>query len=291
MPTAPTEISALATLACILEASAAKPGNVAPGHPFHDMRYEDFVASAIAIGPAMAQAGQRPLGETIRAAVRATRAWTAANTNLGIVLLLAPLARAAGLPGALGESLGSVLRHTTVADAIETYAAIREAGPAGLGSAPDQDLGAAPTVTLVETMRLAAERDAVAREYATGFATTFQVGAPALRQARRSGLGWEETTIETYLTLLAHQPDTLIVRKLGAGPAGEISERARGVLGAGGIRTEAGRAALAAFDASLRDTQNSRNPGTTADLTAAALFIVLIEDGWVPEHSRNDRAQ
>lgn len=291
MPRNPAEISALATLACLLEASAQKPGNVAPGRPFRDMRYEDFLASAVAIGPVLAQAGQRPVGETIHAAVRATRHWTRANTNLGIVLLLTPLARAATLDEPLPEALRTVLRRTTVADAVEAYAGIRLAHPGGLGGAPDQDLGTAPTVPLLETMRLAAERDAVAREYATGFRTTFETGAPAVRAARAAGFGWDEASIEAFLTLLARQPDTLIARKLGPETARDVSERASGVLAAGGLRTEPGRAALAVFDASLRDPQNSRNPGTTADLTAAALFVVLLEDGWMPEYPRNARAQ
>ncbi|MFN8647025.1 MAG: triphosphoribosyl-dephospho-CoA synthase [Gemmatimonadales bacterium] len=291
MSTAPAELSAYATLACLLEASAPKPGNVAPGRPFRDMRYEDFVASAIAIGPVLAQAGQRPLGETIRDAVRATRRWTAANTNLGIILLLTPLARGAALSGVLRDGLRTVLRHTTVADAAAAYAAIREASPGGLGRAAEQDVTEAPSVTLLEAMGLAAARDAIAAEYASGFRTTFEVGLPAVRGARAAGLGWEDATVETFLTLLAHQPDTLIARKLGAAAAAEVSARAAGVLAAGGLRDEAGRAALAVFDASLRDAQNSRNPGTTADLTAAALFAELIEDGWVPEHSRTDRAQ
>ncbi len=291
MSTPPSELAACTTLACLLEASAPKPGNVAPGRPFRDMRYEDFVASAVAIGPVLAQAGQRPLGETIRDAVRATRRWTNANTNLGIILLLTPLARAAALSGVLRDGLRTVLRHTTVTDAAEAYVGIREARPGGLGHAAEQDLAAAPSVTLLEAMRLAAERDAIAAEYASGFRVTFEVGLPAVRAARAAGLDWEGATVETFLTLLAHQPDTLIARKLGAAAAAEVGARAAGVLAAGGLRDEAGRAALAVFDASLRDTQNSRNPGTTADLTAAALFAVLIEDGWVAGTPRTDRAQ
>lgn len=291
MPDAPPDLSALVTLACVLEASAPKPGNVAPGRPFRDMRYEDFVASAVAVGPPLGQAGQRPLGEVIHAAIAATRHWTAANTNLGIVLLLAPLAKATALPRPLRTGVAMVLAHTTIADAVEVYAAIRLAQPGGLGSAPAQDLAQLPTVTLLEAMRLAAERDAVAREYATTFETTFAVGLPALRRARGAGLGWEEAVVETFLAILAHQPDTLIGRKLGSAAAAEVSARAREVLAAGGTRDAAGRAALAAFDAGLRDAHNSRNPGTTADLTAAALFAALVEDGWRTDPLRTDRAQ
>ena len=291
MPDAPPDLAALATLACVLEASAPKPGNVAPGRPFRDMRYEDFVASAVAVGPPLGQAGQRPLGEVIHAAIAATREWTAANTNLGIVLLLAPLAKAAALPRPLRAGVRVVLAHTTIGDAVEVYAAIGLAQPGGLGRAPAQDLAQRPSVTLLEALRLAAERDGVAREYATAYETTFTVGVPALRRARGAGLDWEEAVVETFLAILAHQPDTLIGRKLGAAVATEVSAQAREVLAAGGTRDAAGRAALAAFDAGLRDAHNSRNPGTTADLTAAALFAALVEDGWRTDPSRNDRAQ
>lgn len=277
------EAAAAAQLAALLEASAAKPGNVSPGHPFHDARFEDFAASAIAIGPAISEAAVRPLGATIHAAVQATRRYTRSNTNLGIVLLLAPLARAAlRCGGTLRQRVAAVLDETTVADAAEVYAAIRLAAPGGLGRAPAEDVIAAPTVTLRDAMALAADRDLVAREYATGFALTFESGAPALRTARRAGLAWDEATVECFLALLAAAPDSHIARKLGAAAADAVTRRAAEVRAAGGVRTDAGRAALAALDRELRDPTNARNPGTTADLTAAALFVVILEDGWTP---------
>jgi triphosphoribosyl-dephospho-CoA synthase len=278
------EVAAAAQLACLLEVSAPKPGNVSPGRDFHDTRYEDFLASAVAIGPAMAEAGERPLGVTIRSAVAATARWTRSNTNLGIVLLLAPLARAARAArtggGALRERLSRVLAETTVADASETYAAIRLARPAGLGEAAAEDVTATPTVSLRDAMSLAADRDGVAREYATDFEVTFRVGAPALRAARHAGLSWPDATVEGYLGLLAEHPDTHIARKLGRAEAERVSARAAEVRRAGGVRTPAGREALAALDRELRDRRNSRNPGTTADLTCAALFVVILEYGW-----------
>ncbi|MBA3258947.1 MAG: triphosphoribosyl-dephospho-CoA synthase, partial [Gemmatimonadales bacterium] len=176
------EVAAAAQLACLLEVSAPKPGNISPGRDFHDTRYEDFLASAVAIGPALAAAGERPLGATIRAAVEATGRWTRSNTNLGMVLLLAPLARAARPEGgSLRQRITRVLADTTVADAEETYAAIRRARPGGLGHSAAEDVAAAPTVTLREAMALAAGRDTIAREYVTDFAVTFEVGAPSLR--------------------------------------------------------------------------------------------------------------
>jgi triphosphoribosyl-dephospho-CoA synthase len=278
----PAEVSAAAQLACLLEVSAPKPGNVAPGLHFHDTRYEDFLASAVAIGPAMAEAGTWPLGRTIREAVAATRRVTGRNTNLGIVLLLAPLCRAALAGGPLRASLGRVLANTSVADAAEVYAAIRLASPAGLGSISSQDVAAPPTVTLREAMALAADRDSVAREYLTDFACTFELGAPTLRAARADGLAWPDAVVDTFLALLAATPDSHIARKLGPDAAAHASRRAATARGAGGVRTSAGRAAIASLDAELRDARNRRNPGTTADLTAAAIGVVILEDGWTP---------
>lgn len=275
------EIAAAAQLACLLEVSAPKPGNVSPERHFHDTRYEDFLASAVAIGPALAAAGTRPLGATIRAATEATVRWTRSNTNLGIVLLLAPLARAAAREGGdLRSRVAAVLEETTVTDAADAYAAIRRARPGGLGAASAEDVSAAPTVTLREAMGLAAERDAIAREYVTRFALTFEIGAPALAEARRRGLPWSDATVECFLALLAAVPDTHVARKLGRAEAERLSTRAREVAAAGGTGTPEGRAALAALDAELRDSRNSRNPGTTADLTCAALFVVILEGGW-----------
>jgi len=287
--TTPADVAAAAQLACLLEVSAPKPGNVSPGRHFHDTRYEDFLASAVAIGPALSDAALHPLGTTIRSAVEATRRWTRSNTNLGIVLLLAPLARAAlrsgepapsGARGALRERLARVLAETTVADATQVYAAIRQAGPGGLGETAAEDVSDTPTVTLREAMALAADRDAVAREYVTDFALTFEVGVPAVRAARQEGLGWTEAAVEAYLTLLASTPDTHIARKLGQAEAEAVSRRAGEVRAAGGTRSDVGRKALAALDAELRDPRNRRNPGTTADLTCAALFVVILEGGW-----------
>lgn len=278
----PAEVGALATLACLLEASAAKPGNVSPGRPFRDMSYEDFLASAVAIGPVLGQAGQRPLGETIRDALRATRVWTKANTNLGIALLLTPMARAAlaGGEGSLRQRLGHILAATTVTDAVEVYGAIRQSGAGGLGKVEDQDVARSPSITLREAMGLAADRDAIAAEYTSDYRLTLGVGLPALRSARSTGVSWEAAVIDTFLALLAEKPDTLIARKLGSEAANQVTARAQEIRRLGSSASDRARAELVKFDAELRDPQNSRNPGTTADLTAAAIFAALLEDGW-----------
>jgi triphosphoribosyl-dephospho-CoA synthase len=277
------DIGVMAQLACLLEVSAPKPGNVCPGRHFADARYEDFLASAAAIGGPLAGAGTRPLGATIRLAIESTANWTGSNTNLGLVLVLAPLARAAALASTsdeLRDSLRLVLASTTVGDARDAYEAIRRASPGGLGHVDEQDVSGEPTVTLLEAMRLAADRDSIAREYATGYETTFAVGAPALERARSDGLEWDDAIVETFLTLLAARADTHIARKAGVSLANDVTDVAYDVLATGGVRTARGRQALEKFDRQLRDEHGRTNPGTTADLTAAAVFVVLAGGGW-----------
>ena len=293
VPRHSSAVAGRAHLACVLEAGAPKPGNVSPGRPFADMRYEDFLASADAIARPLEGAGRRLLGETILLAVEATASRTRANTNLGIVLLLTPLARAAirlldiPAPPDRGERLrnlraevGRVLSETTVDDARNVYRAIRVANPGGLGSAEEQDVAGEPTVTLLEAMRLAADRDGVAREYATAYEATFVLGVPVLLNARADGLRLNDGIVETFLTLLAASPDTHIVRRGGEDRARRVSELAVDALAAGGVRSDAGRRSIAAMDTALRDPRNLANPGTTADLTAATLCAALLVGGW-----------
>ena len=282
-------VAAAAQLACLLEASAPKPGNVSPGRPFADVRYEDFLASGVAIGAPFMGVASRSLGATVRLAVEATARWTRSNTNLGIVLLLAPLARAAVLAESLSaeadasplrDALRRVLAATTVDDAREVYAAIRLAAPGGLGRADSQDVATEPTKTLLEVMQLGAHRDGIAREYATDFATTFETAAPALARARQDGLSWDDAIVETFLQLLAATPDTHIARRGGAATAEDVSRKAAAAVASGGVRSAAGRQAVEALDRMLRDERHITNPGTTADLTTAAIFVVLLEGGW-----------
>jgi triphosphoribosyl-dephospho-CoA synthase len=272
------DIVRAAQLACVLEASAEKPGNVTPSHDFGDTTYEDMLRSGIAIGPELGRAGERGVGETVLAAVRASRDASAANTNLGIALLLAPLARAAlGDGGPLRERLGKVLRALTVEDARDAYAAIRLAGAGGLDEPVEHDVRDEPRVTLREAMAAAAQRDTIASEYVTDHAVTFELGLPRLSDALEDGLRPRDAAVELALRLLAAVPDTLIARKRGAEAAGRVAADARQVLTAGGVRSARGRTALVEFDASLRRDGNALNPGTTADLVTAVLFVALLE--------------
>jgi triphosphoribosyl-dephospho-CoA synthase len=269
----PSLLQLHAQLACLWEATARKPGNVTRFHDFADMTYLDLVASAAAVAPVLGAAPGRPVGSTIRECVRQTRLVARANTNLGIVLLLAPLAAATG--DDLRSGVEGVLAGLTVVDAAEAFAAIREAGPGGLGTAPEQDVNQAPTVTLRQAMALAADRDLIARQYTDGFAEVFDAVVPALTEGlRRTGV-LEGAIVFAQLTLLANHPDSLIARKRGPEEAMEAGRRARAVLDAGWPFERAGRQAIIDLEAWLRAGGHARNPGTTADLLAAGLFVAL----------------
>ena len=270
-------VAGAAQLACVLEVGAEKPGNITPSHDFHDTTYEDMLRSAIAVGPELACAGERGVGATVLAVVEASRRVAPANTNLGIALLLAPLAKAALDGGPLRTRLGATLRALDVADARAAYAAIRHSGASGLHERVEHDVRSAPAVGLRDAMASAAERDSVASEYVTDYALTFDTGIPALVAALGDGLGVRAAVVELHLRLLDRAPDTLIARKRGAEAAARVSAGAREVLDAGGVRTAAGRSALQRFDASLRRPDNALNPGTTADLVTATLFVALVE--------------
>ena len=283
-------------MACLLEVSAPKPGNVNRHNDFADACFEDFLLSAVAIGPAMENAGRAGVGQTIWRAIRDARRVVRSNTNLGMVLLLAPLAKAClrvpHLPrlgtalrntatvgiGQLRESLAQVLAALTVEDARRAYAAIRLARPGGLGQTSQADIAEEPSITLYQAMALAQVRDAIAREYVTDFAITFEIGYPALKDARYASDNLSAAIVQAYLTILAQVPDTLIARKRGADMAGQVSRWARDVLTVGGVFTAQGRAGLADLDRALRDEGHTLNPGTTADLTTASIFLLLMYD-------------
>src|SRR5215211_876134 len=167
-PRRPETVAGAAQLACVLEASAEKPGNITPSHDFEDTTFEDMLRSGIVLGRELGRAGERGPGETVLAAVRATRAVAGANTNLGIALLVALLARAA-----LEEAeVGAVLAALSLADARAAYEAIRLAGAGGLEEPVEHDVRDEPVVTLREAMAAAAGRDAIAAEYASGYQVT-----------------------------------------------------------------------------------------------------------------------
>jgi triphosphoribosyl-dephospho-CoA synthase len=265
--------------ACRLELRALKPGNVHVASEGHGMTVAQFEASALASGAPLAAPG-KPVGGRIRDAVAATHAAVGCNTNLGIVLLAAPLMAAAERAGAGGlrSTLAATLAGITIADATAAYDAIRLARPAGLGRADAQDVWAAPTIDLRRAMALAADRDRIARQYADGYDDVFDIGVRRLRGAHRAGETAEWAATCAYMDFLATFADSHIVRKLGA----DIAETVRGEAAALATRLgEAPRdermiADLVAFDANLKS--RGLNPGSSADLTVASLLALACED-------------
>lgn len=270
----PAPLAALIRQACRLEVTARKPGNVHPAARFPDLSYADFLAAADAASPRLAEAAALGVGPAVEAAVRDTRRVVSSNVNLGIALLLAPLA---AVPRSMELSAGidNVLSRLTVADAEAVYRAIRLAAPGGLGTQPRQDVAIEPTDTLLTVMQMAADRDRVARQYACGFADVLDCGRQSLRAwHERTECDWEVSVIGLHLSLLAEFPDSLIARKCGPEVAAEASARARQVLALGWPEGTGARA-CADLDRWLRADGHRRNPGTTADLVAATLFAVL----------------
>ncbi len=276
-------IGQIAERACLLEAEAPKPGNVHPGAAFTDLTYEDLVASAAAIRPVFDRALARDVGATVLDAIVATRRRVKTNTNLGIILLLAPLARVGGeirlatreQRESLRTAIRRVLAETTALDAEQVYEAIRLSRAGGLGEVDEGDVGSPPTGTLLEMMILARDRDLIARQYAGAFFEVIHEGVPALDRALKSGAALHDGIVTCVLELLARHGDSLIARRCGEEVAAEAARRAGEVLEKGWPRTEVGAAALRDLDRWLRDDDHRRNPGTTADVTAAVLFLAM----------------
>ncbi|HVN53194.1 MAG TPA: triphosphoribosyl-dephospho-CoA synthase [Anaerolineaceae bacterium] len=281
-------IAQAAQIACLLEVSALKPGNVSRPHDFSDLRFEDFLLSAVAIGPAMQSARRNSVGKIIWRAIRDTQRVVNTNTNLGIVLLLSPLVKASNevfrpnvAPGShdlgqLKRHLSDILANLSVEDARLAYKAIRQAQAGGLGRSAQADVSEEPTITLLQAMELAKERDSVAREYVSGYHYTFDIAYPALRETYLTTRDLPQAIVQTSITLLASIPDTLIARKRGKEMAIQVSQWASEANEKGGVLTPQGRTALQTLDGNLRDERHTLNPGTTADLTAAAIFLHLV---------------
>lgn len=272
--------------ACLLDVMALKPGNVGVHADGHGMEVLDFVRSARAAAPAIAGEAAS-VGERIHRAVAATRAAVGTNTNLGIVLLVAPMAHAvhaAATPlrqRSLSEHLAPVLAGLTVADAERAFEAIRLANPGGLGASARHDVHRPAQVTLLEAMREAADRDSIARQYVTGYADVVRIGLPRLAASRARGRDRRWAAAEVYLAFLSSLPDTHVARKFGWAEAEALREaaqvQAEAASQAGDTRTLA--AAWGEWDAALK--ARGLNPGTSADLAVATLFwSALLERDW-----------
>jgi triphosphoribosyl-dephospho-CoA synthase len=271
-------VAAAFVWACLAELDAPKPGNVHAFAGGHRMTIEDFIRSANAAAVPLSAAGAR-VGARILGAVEATFAAVGANTNLGIILLCAPLAAAAAAAEEgdvegpqLRATLGQVLRGLDIEDARLAFRAIVKAAPAGLGHSSRHDVFAPATVSLLQAMAEAADRDRVARQYTTDFADIFQLGLPLLEAARNGQAEQKWATLAVFLGFLAAFPDSHIERKLGAEKAAEVQREAAKFQTT--LRTAEQPAeilpTLLAWDAALKAERI--NPGTSADLTVATLF-------------------
>lgn len=263
--------------ACLAELDALKPGNVHHFADGHGMSAADFEKSAFAASLVIGTEDVL-LGQRIELAVEATREVVDHNTNLGIILLAAPLAQAAlEGGGSLKERVHDALAGLTVEDARYAYRAIRQAEAGGLGEVPEHDISSEPDITLLEAMRAAETRDRIAWNYTHDFVDIFDLGLKWLNGGRRRWGDVPWVTTYVYLGFLAHIPDSLIERKFGSALASEVREEARPIeAGLSQCRDPKDMMApLTAFDASLKE--RGLNPGASADLTVATLFAAALE--------------
>ncbi len=293
-------------LAMLLEVSAAKPGNVTFATGFEGTRVEHFLASAVAAGSWFEEAARRGIavhgkrlsvstvgmGRIIKECAVDINAWqTGGNTLLGTVMLLVPIAVAAGMTPTKGklalaqlrENLRLAVESTTAEDAVSLYEAIDVAKPSGLGEAPDLDVTdpASKTrllkenVTLYEVFKIAAGYDDICSEWVRNYPITFDLAYPYLTaQLERGNLN--TAVVHTFLKILSEYPDTFIARKAGVEKAREVSLDAKNILQLGGLETVQGRKNIDQLDLKLRSAGNRLNPGTTADITAATLALCVL---------------
>ncbi|MGY0193697.1 triphosphoribosyl-dephospho-CoA synthase [Leptothrix sp. BB-4] len=262
--------------ACAWDVAVRKPGNVSRQSDGHGMQAQTFLDSAAASVDGLCAAGAS-VGARIEAAVAASWSRVGCNTNLGIVLLCAPMAVAAervDTPEGLRAAIADVIEGLDVADAEAAFRAIVQANPGGLGKAAEQDVRAAPSMTLREAMTLAADRDRIAVQYRDALAELFDVGLPALGQETPD----DRAVQRLYLAWLASGPDSHIVRKHGMALAQSVLTEALPWH----RRAEAGEwldadPGWAGWDRSLK--QRRINPGTSADLTVATLMLALLGAG------------
>jgi triphosphoribosyl-dephospho-CoA synthase len=301
-------ISKCLELAILLEVSAAKPGNVNFVVGFEGTRVEHFLSSAVAAAPSFEMAANRGIavsnrrlrvsdvgmGQIIKKCVADVNAWQkGGNTLLGTVILFAPLAVAAGMTPARGnfvfeiprlrENVKLAVESTTPEDAVHLYEAIDIAKPSGLNDAPDLDVHdphskeriLKENVSLYQVFKIAAGYDDVCSEWVNNYPITFNLAYPYLREQLKSR-DLNTAIIHTFLKVLSEHPDTFIARKVGFKKASEISLDAKKVLRLGGVETLNGRKSTLEFDKKLRESGNLFNPGTTADITAAALALCTL---------------
>jgi triphosphoribosyl-dephospho-CoA synthase len=305
-------ISRCLQLATVLEVSIQKPGNVGFESSFEGTRVEHFLASAVAVGPAFEEAAHRGMevlegkrdvtqvgiGELIKACAADVAVWQrGGNTILGTVMLIVPLAVAAGITpqkkdtfdfSVLRKNLDMIIKSTSALDSVHLYEAVDIANPSGLGKAQDLDVSdpnskkqlMEKNVGLFDVFKLAQSYDDICYEWVMNYPITFDLAYPYLKQ-QLINKSLKVAVVHTFLKILSIRPDTFITRKVGKEKALEISAEAKKVLERGGLETTEGKKSLDAFDKKLRSSSNKCNPGTTADLTAATLALATL-NGYRP---------
>jgi triphosphoribosyl-dephospho-CoA synthase len=306
-------ISKILQLAIMLEVSSQKPGNVSFTSSFEGTRVEHFLASSVAAGPTFQEAaylgtsvaekrldvGKVGLGGLIRDCAVDVNAWQhGGNTILGTVMLFVPIAVAAGMTPAkedyvfdfckLRKNIDLAVKSTTAWDSVHLYEAVAAASPSGLGDAPDLDVTDPASkerllkenVSLFEVFKIASGYDDICYEWVHNYPITFELAYPYL-MAQLKSKPLNTAVVHTFLKILSERPDTFIARKVGKEKAQEVSAEAKAVLELGGLETAKGKKSIAEFDKKLRIKSNTANPGTTADLTAAALALCTL-NGYRP---------
>jgi triphosphoribosyl-dephospho-CoA synthase len=268
----------MATLACLLEVSAPKPGNVHRGADFEDLTFYDFQTSAVAIGPVFDQAEKQRVGGIVLAALQATQSVVATNTNLGLMLLMAPLAKTTAFDE---TAMQIVVNELDATDAEDVYQAIVLADAGGMGQVESMDVTDEAPESLLTAMHAAQDRDLIAAQYGNGFVDLFTDAVRPLREKLESGAFLIEAIVETHVQFMSRHPDSLIARKCGVEVAEEAMRRAQVVVDARAQDIDLYLRELSELDFWLRSDGHRRNPGTTADFIGAAIFVGLIED-WVP---------
>ena len=305
-------VSRCLELAILLEVSAyPKPGNVHRTADFPETKYEHFLASAVAVAPHLKHAAEQGIkvserkinptdvriGTIIKNAVKNVSLWQSdGNTLLGSIILLSPIAVAAGMLSKkkfslskLRENIKVIVESSTPMDAVNVYDAILIAKPSGLGKAPKLDVTDPASkqkildeqVTLFEVFKIASAYDSIASEWVNNYPITFDLGHPYFTQQLEETADVNTATVHTFLKILSEVPDTFIARKVGLAKAKKISAEAGRVLEKGGLTTPSGRNLLRKFDKKLRDPAHALSPGTTADITEAVLAISIL-NGYRP---------
>ena len=292
----------------MLEVSSQKPGNVSFTSSFERTRVEHFLASSVAAGPIFQEAAylgisvaekrlkvaKVGLGKLIKDCATEVDSWqNGGNTILGTVMLFVPIAVAAGMTptkednifdfSQMRKNIALTVKSTNSWDSVHLYEAVDISNPSGLGDAPDLDVSdpgskerlLKENVSLFEVFKIAQGYDDICYEWVNNYPITFDLAYPYLKKQLETK-PLNTAVVHTFLKILAERPDTFIARKVGKQKAIEISQEAKAILELGGLETPAGKKSIAEFDKKLRSKGNSCNPGTTADLTAAALALCTL---------------